>query len=97
MSMASALYAASIAANIRDGKNPEFTVATFRELMPAFTAEVERQSGQNLFGISVRYELDFFHINACFDDSTIAYTAFQFWLFPLRIYISDSSIYKFCC
>jgi len=40
MSMASALYAASIAANIRDGKNPEFTVATFRELMPAFTAEV---------------------------------------------------------
>lgn len=40
MSIASAIHAASIASNIRDGENPPYTISDFRAVMPAFTAEV---------------------------------------------------------
>lgn len=32
--------AVSIVSNIRDGENPEYTIATFRAVMPAFTEEI---------------------------------------------------------
>lgn len=33
-------HAVGVASNIRDGRNPEYTIAMFREIMPAFTADV---------------------------------------------------------
>jgi len=34
------LGAFGIASNIRDGENPPYTIESFREVMPAFTAEI---------------------------------------------------------
>lgn len=41
MGLASAVaHVTGVASNIREGTNPEYTIAMFREIMPAFTADI---------------------------------------------------------